>query len=144
VPAAEKAHVDWCLALDRWVDEGAPSHGRCSEAATAPLEAGVALARAAPKWHLVLGHEYGDREMHRAARIDVKIATQDGNEHFFRYKFSTPLQNLMSAFCNRNGVALNSVRFLFDGNRVNPNQTPEDLEMLNGDTIDVMLQQMGN
>ena len=39
----------------------------------------------------------------------------------------------MKAFCNRNGVAMNSVRFLFDGNRVNPSQTPADLEMEDGD-----------
>ena len=56
---------------------------------------------------------------------------------------TTPLQKLMNAFCNRNGVAMNSVRFLFDGNRVNPNQTPADLEMEDGDVIDVMVEQQG-
>ena len=47
----------------------------------------------------------------------------------------------MQAFCNRNGVAMNSVRFLFDGNRVNPTQTPQDLDMEDGDVIDVMVEQ---
>ena len=49
----------------------------------------------------------------------------------------------MQAFCNRNGVAMNSVRFLFDGNRVNPTQTPQDLDMEDGDVIDVMVEQQG-
>ena len=48
------------------------------------------------------------------------------------------------AFCNRNGVAMNSVRFLFDGNRINGNQTPEELEMEDGDYIDVVMEQIGD
>ena len=38
---------------------------------------------------------------------------------------------------------MNSVRFLFDGNRVSANQTPADLEMEDGDVIDVMVEQQG-
>ena len=38
---------------------------------------------------------------------------------------------------------MNSVRFLFDGNRVNPTQTPQDLDMEDGDVIDVMVEQQG-
>lgn len=46
----------------------------------------------------------------------------------------TSLHNmqLMTAFSNRQGVAMNSVRFLFDGNRINGSQTPKDLEMEDG------------
>ena len=39
---------------------------------------------------------------------------------------------LMTAFCNRQGVAMSSVRFLFDGSRISPNQTPQELEMEDG------------
>lgn len=53
--------------------------------------------------------------------------TQDGNEIFFKCKMTTPLQKLMQAFCNRQGVALNSVRFLFDGQRLSANQTPQEV-----------------
>ena len=49
----------------------------------------------------------------------------------------------MNAFCQRQGVNLNAVRFLFDGNRINPSQTPEQLEMEDGDVIDVMVEQQG-
>ena len=38
----------------------------------------------------------------------------------------------MTAFCNRQGVAMSSVRFLFDGSRISPNQTPQELEMEDG------------
>ena len=58
---------------------------------------------------------------------------------FFILKLSTPLSKLMNAFCNRRGVGANSVYFLFDGNRINGKQTPEELEMEDGDVIDIML-----
>jgi hypothetical protein len=32
-----------------------------------------------------------------------------------------------------------NVRFLFDGQRLNENQTPKDLNMENGDEIDVVI-----
>ena len=67
----------------------------------------------------------------------------DGNEIFFKCKMTTPLQKLMQAFCNRQGVRMNSVRFLFDGQRISANQTPSELEMEDGDVIDVMVEQLG-
>ena len=48
-----------------------------------------------------------------------------------------------AAFCNRNGISPRSVRFLFDGERINPNQTPADLDMEDNDVIDVMVEQQG-
>ena len=77
-------------------------------------------------------------------QINLKVVTQDGNEIFFKCKMSTPLDKLMKAFCNRNGVASNSVRFLFDGERINGRQTPQELDMEDGDAIDVMVEQVGD
>jgi small ubiquitin-related modifier len=37
----------------------------------------------------------------------------------------------------------NNVRFLFDGERLHENQTPKDLNMENGDEIDVVIEQVG-
>jgi small ubiquitin-related modifier len=36
-----------------------------------------------------------------------------------------------------------NVRFLFDGERVHETQTPKDLNMENGDEIDVVIEQVG-
>ena len=60
-----------------------------------------------------------------------------------RCKKTTALSKLMNAFCQRQGVNLNAVRFLFDGTRINSDQTPEGLEMEDGDVIDVMVEQQG-
>lgn len=35
------------------------------------------------------------------------------------------------------------MRFLFDGERLNENRTPKDLNMENGDEIDVVIEQVG-
>ena len=37
----------------------------------------------------------------------------------------------------------NSCRFIFDGERIKESDTPETLEMENGDEIDVMVEQTG-
>ena len=79
----------------------------------------------------------------RFSHINLTVRTQDGNEIYFKCKRTTPLQKLMHAYCNRQGVTMGSVRFLFDGNRVNETQTPGQLDMEDGDAIDVMVQQQG-
>ena len=35
------------------------------------------------------------------------------------------------------------VRFVYDGTRVQPDMTPDDLDMEDGDTIDAFLEQVG-
>lgn len=65
-------------------------------------------------------------------------------EVFFKMRMTTQLERLMSTFCTRQGIHPASVRFLFDGNRINGRQTPQELEMEDGDTIDVMVEQRGD
>uniref|UniRef100_I1KZ61 Small ubiquitin-related modifier n=1 Tax=Glycine max TaxID=3847 RepID=I1KZ61_SOYBN len=67
----------------------------------------------------------------------------DGNEVFFRIKRSTQLKKLMNAYCDRQSVDFNSIAFLFDGRRLRAEQTPDELEMEDGDEIDAMLHQTG-
>ncbi|KAF5815015.1 putative Ubiquitin domain-containing protein [Helianthus annuus] len=67
----------------------------------------------------------------------------DGNEVFFRIKRSTQLKKLMNAYCDRQSVEINSIAFLFDGRRLRAEQTPDELEMEDGDEIDAMLHQTG-
>ncbi|CAG8449374.1 16093_t:CDS:2 [Dentiscutata heterogama] len=64
--------------------------------------------------------------------INLKVVGSDHNEMFFKIKRTTQLKKLMDAFCERQGKAFNSLRFLYDGER---------LEMEDGDAIDVMVEQ---
>lgn len=69
--------------------------------------------------------------------------TQDGEEVFFKIKSTTQLKKLMDAYCQRQGLSANNVRFLFDGERLHETQTPRELNMENGDEIDVLVEQVG-
>ncbi|GJN12868.1 hypothetical protein PR202_ga31185 [Eleusine coracana subsp. coracana] len=75
--------------------------------------------------------------------INLKVKSQDGNEVFFRIKRSTQLKKLMNAYCDRQSVDMKAMVFLFDGRRLNSEQTPDQLEMEDGDEIDAMLHQTG-
>ncbi|KAF6173736.1 hypothetical protein GIB67_042904 [Kingdonia uniflora] len=77
------------------------------------------------------------------AHINLKVKGQDGNEVFFRIKRSTQLRKLMNAYCDRQSVEIASIAFLFDGRRLRGEQTPDELEMEDGDEIDAMLHQTG-
>ena len=79
----------------------------------------------------------------QAEQINLKVRDADGNEVQFRIKRHTALRKLMDAYCSRKGVDLASYRFLFDGNRINDDDTPEKLGMEDMDSIDAMLFQQG-
>jgi len=59
--------------------------------------------------------------------INLKVLSQDGSEVYFKIKKSTPLRKLMDAYCERQAINPNSIRFLYDGNRINENQTPAEV-----------------
>jgi hypothetical protein len=56
--------------------------------------------------------------------LNIKV-TDNNNEVFFKIKRTTALRKLMGAFCDRQGKNLASVRFLFDGQRVQPDDSPD-------------------
>ena len=59
-----------------------------------------------------------------ADHLNIKV-TDNNNEVFFKIKRSTQLKKLMDAFCERQGKQISTVRFLFDGARVRPEDTPD-------------------
>jgi len=77
------------------------------------------------------------------ARIDLKVVGQDAGEVFFKIRRTTPFGRLFKAYSEKKGVQLGSVRFLFDGQRLTDDQTPEKMQMSSGDVIDALLQQTG-
>lgn len=63
-------------------------------------------------------------EPQQSEHLNIKV-TDNNNEVFFKIKRTTQLKKLMDAFCERQGKSFASVRFLFDGTRVNPTDNPE-------------------
>jgi Ubiquitin-2 like Rad60 SUMO-like len=71
-----------------------------------------------------------NKEETTAAVEHLNIKVTDGNnEVFFKIKRTTQLSKLMHAFCDKQGKSLASCRFLFDGQRVTPNETPQDVSL---------------
>lgn len=74
----------------------------------------------------------------------INLKVSDGSaEIFFKIKRSTPMKRLMEAFCKRQGKDISSLRFLIDGTRVDAHNTPDDLELEDGDTIEAHREQTG-
>ena len=59
------------------------------------------------------------------------------------FSISNRNSQLMLAFCTRVSQDPRSIRFLFDGNILNPEGSAESLQMEDGDEIDAMLSQVG-
>ena len=64
----------------------------------------------------------------QSEHLNIKV-TDNNNEVFFKIKRTTALKKLMDAFCDRQGKSRTSVRFLFDGVRVNETDSPDSVSL---------------
>uniref|UniRef100_A0AAA9RXV8 Small ubiquitin like modifier 1 n=1 Tax=Bos taurus TaxID=9913 RepID=A0AAA9RXV8_BOVIN len=58
--------------------------------------------------------------------IKLKVIGQDSSEIHFKVKMTTHLKKLKESYCQRQGVPMNSLRFLFEGQRIADNHTPKE------------------
>ena len=82
-------------------------------------------------------------KMGDAEYIKLKVVGQDSNEIHFRVKQTTQMGKLKKSYSERVGVPITSLRFLFDGRRINDDETPKALEMEQDDVIEVYQEQTG-
>ncbi|XP_057231722.1 small ubiquitin-related modifier 1 isoform X1 [Malurus melanocephalus] len=75
--------------------------------------------------------------------IKLKVIGQDSSEIHFKVKMTTHLKKLKESYCQRQGVPMNSLRFLFEGQRITDNHTPKELGMEEEDVIEVYQEQTG-
>jgi len=59
--------------------------------------------------------------------LNIKVKDNTGNELYFKLKPHTRLQKVMDAFCDRQGKDVRAVRFLFEGERIQLDDTAEDV-----------------
>ncbi|KAF8630581.1 hypothetical protein AX17_005393 [Amanita inopinata Kibby_2008] len=74
------------------------------------------------------------------APINIKVVSSTGDEVYFKIKRSTKLSKLQGAYANKVGKDVGSIRFLYDGVRIQDDDTPASLDMEDNDTIDVMVE----
>ncbi|XP_075482055.1 small ubiquitin-related modifier 1-like [Primulina tabacum] len=89
------------------------------------------------------GQEEDKNPGYSSVHIYLKVKDQDGNEIVSRIKRNTQLKKVTNHYCEKQSVDLNSITFLFEGRRIRGKQTPDELEMEDGDEIDFMQRQMG-
>ena len=75
--------------------------------------------------------------------IKLKVVGQDSNEIHFRVKMTAQMGKLKKSYSERVGAPIASLRFLFDGKRINDDETPKSLEMEQDDVIEVYQEQTG-
>lgn len=85
----------------------------------------------------------GGPKKEKDAHVQITVVNQNGADVVFKIKPTTQLKKMFDVYCQRQGVRGDTVRFLFNGQRLQPTQTPLDLEMHEGDVIDAVLQQTG-
>lgn len=83
------------------------------------------------------------RQSDAPAVINVRVSSDDGDNTYFKLKSTTPFIKLMNAWCQKKGLSISAVRFLFDETRLNADQTPADVMMEDGEVIYVLMEQGG-
>ncbi len=62
---------------------------------------------------------------------------------FFKVKKSTKMAKMFDAYASRLGVQAGAMRFMVDGERIKPEDTPKMLELEDNDQIDAVLETVG-
>nr|GMD97305.1 small ubiquitin-related modifier 3 [Ipomoea batatas] len=75
--------------------------------------------------------------------IKLKVQMQNKHDHYFTVRRNEALQTVLVGFCKLEGIEFETIRFLFDGKRVQECDTPEKLGMEEEDVIDAMEEMIG-
>jgi len=78
-----------------------------------------------------------------AEYIKLKVIGHDSNEIHFRIMKTTHMGKLKKLYAERIGVPVIELRFIFDGQRINDDETPQSLEMVEDDVIETYPEQVG-
>ena len=71
----------------------------------------------------------------RSNTITIKVMAHDNTKFYFKVSMSTPFRRLMDAYCEERGVPSGSFRFVFEADRLRPEETPSDVGMEDEDVV---------
>ncbi|KAK0183582.1 hypothetical protein F5146DRAFT_1009582 [Armillaria mellea] len=75
-----------------------------------------------------------------AALLNLIVQSNTGDEKAFRLKNTTPLGRVFRAFACSSGKDVESLRFIYEGERINALKMPAMYGMADGDIIDIMIE----
>lgn len=73
--------------------------------------------------------------------VNIVIKDPQGEEIYFKVKRSAKMRRLFSAYCKRSNVDMSTIRFFYQGERIDEDQTPDDLHLQDKDRIDAFIRQ---
>ena len=76
-------------------------------------------------------------------KLSLRVRDNAQNELHFVVKKNTRLVRLIDAWCQRHGISRIGKRFLVNGSVIHDEDTPESLDMEDGDVIEVFEEQVG-
>jgi len=83
------------------------------------------------------------QQVKEARFLTICLKDQTGEVTFFKVKSTTKMELVFNTYAARKGVRASALRFLLVGERVNPDHTPDSLQLQNEDQINVLLEQQG-
>jgi small ubiquitin-related modifier len=86
------------------------------------------------------------RTLHRCMTGTVRLVVKDQDNRVvgFNVRRCTKYEKIFNAYCMEKRLQREQVRFLFDGQRINAMSTPYDLRVLDDDSMDAMMEQVGD
>ncbi|XP_038044826.1 small ubiquitin-related modifier-like [Patiria miniata] len=75
--------------------------------------------------------------------IKIKVRDEAGMEVLFRVKMNTQMRKIKEKYCEKAEKNITHIRFLFDGETINDDTTPKELDMEPDDIIEVVSAQTG-
>ena len=114
--------------------------GAADDVAKAAAEEAEALREnaAAAREHAATRRVATQLNVRHADSLNIRVRDATGEETFFKIKKTTKMHKIFHAYCTRKGKPVTAFRFLFDGQRVDGEQTAEDIDMEDGDQIDAL------
>lgn len=92
---------------------------------------------------VLLQQQGGADEDEPSKTITLHVCNPAGKRTAFKVKMDTKFEKIFKAFSEKEGVAVGSMNFLYDGIRLKKDSSPKMYEMQDGDQIDVAVEQTG-
>lgn len=83
-----------------------------------------------------------DLQSEGSATVNLTIKDPNGEEVYFKVKRSAKMKRLFNAYCKRYNVDVSTMRFFYQGERVNEEQTSDELGFQDGDKLDAFVRQV--
>ncbi|KAJ3367070.1 Small ubiquitin- modifier 1 [Allomyces javanicus] len=76
-------------------------------------------------------------------QVTLKLQDSNGNEIEFKVKSTTKFQKIAKAYADKKNIDVSTLRFNIDGEPVVFEKTVGELDLVDGDVVDVEMKQVG-